>query len=319
MTLLALLSGRGFQSALEPAGTHAARIARLWDIFLIVSVVVWVLVMIALLMAAFRRRRAQHDETAGATNTVSIATGITAVTLFALLVSSVLTGRSIVDKTAPGALQLIVTGHQWWWQVEYDDPQKSNRFQDANEITIPVGVPVNIQLRSSDVIHSFWVPNLNGKQDLIPGHDGTIQLLANKPGVYRGQCAEFCGLQHAKMSLWINAVTPDEYAKWLASSRQPSKIPSTPEQRIGQQVFMSSPCPLCHTIQGTDAGGKTAPDLTHFASRRSIAAATLPNRRGYLAGWIVDPQHLKPGSQMPPMLMKQGELEPLLAYLESLQ
>ena len=135
-----------------------------------------------------------------------------------------------------------------------------------------MGVPVNIQLRSSDVIHSFWVPNLNGKQDLIPGHDGTIQLLANKPGVYRGQCAEFCGLQHAKMSLWINAVTPDEYAKWLASSRQPSKIPSTPEQRIGQQVFMSSPCPLCHTIQGTDAGGKTAPDLTHFASHRSIAA-----------------------------------------------
>jgi cytochrome c oxidase subunit 2 len=319
MTLLALLSDRGIQSALEPAGAHAARIARLWDIFLIVSVVVWVLVMIALFMAAFRRRRAPDEETGGATKTVSIATGITAVTLFALLISSVLTGRSIVDRTAPGALQLIVTGHQWWWQVEYDDPQQSNRFQDANEITIPVGVPVNIQLRSSDVIHSFWVPNLNGKQDLVPGHNGTIQLLANKPGVYRGQCAEFCGLQHAKMSLWINAVTPDDYAKWLASSRQPSKIPSTPEQRKGQQVFMSSPCPLCHTVQGTDAAGKTAPDLTHFASRRSIAAATLPNRRGYLAGWIVDPQHIKPGSQMPPMLMKQGELEPLLAYLESLQ
>jgi cytochrome c oxidase subunit 2 len=154
---------------------------------------------------------------------------------------------------------------------------------------------------------------------MIPGHDGTVQLLANRPGVYRGQCAEFCGLQHAKMSLWINALSRADYTKWLAAARQPSKIPSTPEQRKGQQVFMSSPCPLCHTIQGTDAGGKTAPDLTHFASRRSIASATLPNRRGYLAGWIIDPQHVKPGNQMPSMTIEQGDLDPLLAYLESLQ
>lgn len=319
MMELALLSGHGIQSTLEPAGEHAARIGRLWDIFLVVSVVVWVLVMIALFIATFRRRSAVSDATAGATKTVTIATAITAITLFGLLIASILTGRSIVDKTAPGALQLIVTGHQWWWQIEYDDPQKNNRFTDANEITVPVGVPVNIKLHSSDVIHSFWVPNLNGKQDLIPGHDGSIQLLANKPGVYRGQCAEFCGWQHAKMSLWINAVPRDEFAKWLAASRQPAKAPSTPEQRKGQQVFLSSPCPLCHTIQGTDAGGKTGPDLTHFASRRSIAAATLPNRRGYLAGWILDPQHVKPGSQMPTMLLDQGDLDPLLTYLESLQ
>jgi cytochrome c oxidase subunit 2 len=319
MIQLAFIAGRGIQSALEPAGAHAARIARLWDLFLGVSVVVYVLVIIALLLALRRRAIAEPGNPRGATMSVSVASAVTVVILFGLLIASVLTGRSIVDEALAGAQQVIVTGHQWWWQVEYDDPQKSNRFQDANEITIPVGVPVNIQLRSSDVIHSFWVPNLNGKQDMIPGHDGTVQLLANRPGVYRGQCAEFCGLQHAKMSLWINALSRADYTKWLAAARQPSKIPSTPEQRKGQQVFMSSPCPLCHTIQGTDAGGKTAPDLTHFASRRSIASATLPNRRGYLAGWIIDPQHVKPGNQMPSMTIEQGDLDPLLAYLESLQ
>jgi cytochrome c oxidase subunit 2 len=320
MNSFLFLAGAGIQSALEPAGEHAARIGHLWDIFLVVSAAVWLLVMMALLIAIARRN---HAETAGGSRrakmAVSIATAITGVIMFGLLTASVLTGRAIVDSAPRDVPQLKVTGRQWWWQVEYDDPDPSKRFTDANEIHIPVGVPVNVQLHSTDVIHSFWVPNLNGKQDLIPGHDGSIQLRAERPGVYRGQCAEFCGQQHAKMALWIDALTPSDYEKWLAASRQPSKIPSTPEERKGQQVFMSSPCPLCHTIQGTDANGKTGPDLTHFGSRRSIAAGTLPNRRGYLAGWILDPQHLKPGSQMPPMLLEEGELQPLLAYLESLQ
>lgn len=305
----------GIQSALEPAGVHADRIGTLWDVFLIVCSVVYVLVIAFLLVAL---RRWSNDERAVGTG-VAVAVGLTVVTLFGLLVSSVLTGRATAS-TQDAPIEITLTGRQWWWQFDYDHPDASKRFTTANELTIPVGIPVRIWLRSPDVIHSFWVPNLNGKQDLIPGKENNqIVLQATKPGVYRGQCAEFCGYQHAKMALWVNVVSPADYAKWIESQRQPSKIPSTPEQRKGLETFMRSPCPLCHTIQGTPANGKTAPDLTHFASRRSIAAGTVPNRRGFLAGWILDPQHIKPGAYMPPTQLEQGELEPLLAYLESLQ
>jgi cytochrome c oxidase subunit II len=305
---------KGIQSALEPAGLHADKIGTLWDSFLVVSAVVYVLVMLFLLVAL--RRRSQNEQ--GVRTGVAVAIGLTVVTLFGLLVSSVLTGRAIAsDQSAP--IEITLTGRQWWWQFDYDHTDASKRFTTANELTIPVGIPVKIWLKSPDVIHSFWVPNLNGKQDLIPGKDNQIVLQATKAGVYRGQCAEFCGFQHAKMAFWVNAVAPADYVKWVESQRQPSKIPSTPRQRKGQEVFMSSPCPLCHTVQGTPANGKTAPDLTHFATRRSIAAGTFPNRRGFLAGWILDPQHMKPGAFMPPTQLEQGELEPLLAYLESLQ
>jgi cytochrome c oxidase subunit 2 len=314
-----ILAARGIQSALEPGGVQADRIGDLWNVFLIVCAVVYVLVMIALCIALFRRRNAaQNESTRGAFGAVSIATGITTIILFALLVSSIFTSRGIASVTGD-AVRIEITGRQWWWQADYDAADKSKRFTTANEISIPVGVPVQIRLRSPDVIHSFWVPNLHGKQDAIPGHDGGIVLRADRPGIYRGQCAEFCGLQHAKMALWVNALSPADYARWVASQQASSTIPSSSQQRKGQEIFMSSPCPLCHNIQGTNASGKTGPDLTHFASRRSIAAGTLPNRRGLLAGWILDPQHIKPGAYMPPTLLNHGELEPLLAYLESLQ
>ncbi len=307
----------GLQSALQPAGVHAEKIGRLWDLFLIVSVTVYVLVLIFLAVALFRRHRFQTTERKAFT-AVSIATGITVITLFVLLVSSIFTGRGIASVTG-NAVRIELTGRQWWWQADYDHPDRSKRFSTANELTIPVGIPVYLRLRSPDVIHSFWVPNLHGKQDLIPGHDGGIILKATRAGIYRGQCAEFCGLQHAKMALWVHALAPTDYARWVESQRQPSQSPSTARQRKGQEVFMNSPCPLCHNIQGTNAAGKTGPDLTHFASRRSIAAATLPNRRAELSQWIVDPQHVKPGSYMPPMPLAPHDLEPLLDYLESLQ
>jgi cytochrome c oxidase subunit 2 len=318
MTVLAML--RGVQSALEPAGIQAERIARLWDVFLGVSVVVYAVVL-AFLAAALLRRRPEIVPNAvppRVRSAVSSAVGITVLILLGLLTASVFTGRSIAD-VPDDALQIAVIGRQWWWQIDYDDPDKSKRITTANELTIPVGVPVTFHLQSTDVIHSFWVPNLHGKRDLIPGKRATFTLRADKPGVYRGQCAEFCGYQHAKMALWINAVPAVEYARWVEASRRPSKVPSTPQERKGEEIFMSSPCPLCHTIQGTDANGKTAPDLTHFASRRSIAAGTLPNRRGFLAGWILDAQHIKPGSLMPPIVLEQGEVEPLVTYLESLR
>jgi len=317
MTILA----SGIQSALEPAGMQAEKIGRLWNLFLGVSVVVWVLVMLFLLAALLRRR---PEIIPNATSprvrlAVSIATGLTVLTLFGLLTASIFTSRGIAD-VPDRAIQIAVYGRQWWWQVEYDDVDKSRRFSTANELTIPVGVPVTLHLQSTDVIHSFWVPNLHGKRDLIPGKPAkTFTLQADRPGVYRGQCAEFCGYQHANMALWVTAVPMAEYLRWVDASRMPSKVPSTPKQRKGQEVFMNSPCPLCHTIQGTPASGRTGPDLTHFASRRSIAAGTVPNRRGFLGGWILDAQHIKPGSQMPSIPLEQGELEPLIDYLESLR
>ena len=311
----------GIQSALEPAGLQAERIGELWDLFLVVTTVVYVLVLFALLLALFRKRPEilPAATSPGVRMAVTIATGITVIVLFALLTASIFTGRSIADVPDRG-IQIAVYGRQWWWQVEYDDLDKSRRFTTANEITIPVGVPVTLHLQSSDVIHSFWVPNLHGKRDLIPGKPAkTLTIRADKAGVFRGQCAEFCGYQHANMALWVTALPPAEYAKWVEASRQPSKIPSTPKERKGLEVFLQSPCPLCHTIQGTPANGKTGPDLTHFAARRSIAAGTVPNRRGFLGGWILDAQHMKPGAYMPSMTLEQGELEPLITYLESLK
>jgi cytochrome c oxidase subunit II len=319
MIVLALVNGSN-QSALAPAGEYASHIGRLWNVFLAVSVVVYVLVLIALGLALFRRGRVAVAETPrGAVMAVSIAIGVTVLTLFGLLTASIFTSRSLASVSGGPMLQIKIKGHQWWWAVEYEEQQPSNRITTANEITIPVGVPVNLLLESPDVIHSLWIPNLHGKRDLIPGKKTSFVIKADRAGVFRGQCAEFCGQQHAKMALWVNAVSRDQYAQWAEAQRKPSKIPSDPVLRKGQDVFMASPCPLCHTIAGTPASGKTAPDLTHFASRRSIAAGTLPNRRGYLAGWILDPQHIKPGSFMPPMALEKGDVEPLVAYLESLR
>ena len=319
MIVLALVNG-GNQSVLAPAGEYAAHIGRLWNVFLVVTAVVYILVLIALGLALFRRGRMPAEETPrSAVMAVSVAVGITLVTLLGLLVASIFTSRSLASVRGGPMMQIKIKGHQWWWAVEYEEQRPSDRITTANEIAIPVGVPVNLLLESPDVIHSLWIPNLHGKRDLIPGKKTSFVIKADRPGVFRGQCAEFCGEQHAKMALWVNALPRDQYAKWAEAQRKSSKIPSNPVLRKGQDVFMASPCPLCHTIAGTPASGKTAPDLTHFASRRSIAAGTLPNRRGFLAGWILDPQHFKPGSFMPPTALEKGDVDPLIEYLESLQ
>jgi cytochrome c oxidase subunit 2 len=170
-----------------------------------------------------------------------------------------------------------------------------------------------------DVIHSFWVPNLHGKKDMIPGQVNTFWLQADRPGVFRGQCAEFCGFQHANMALYVVAEPEDQFARWQAQQRQPAPEPATDAQRKGRDVFMASSCVLCHAVAGTSAGGVTGPNLTHVASRLSLAAGTLPNTRGHLAGWIVDPQLQKPGNNMPPNLLSPHELQALLSYLETLR
>jgi len=311
----------GMQSALETAGPQAARIAHLWWVFLTVCSFVYVLVIAFLVVALRRGRRSELGRTGegGLTRAVATATGATVVILFVLLVASEGTGRALSPAADPSALYIRVTGHQWWWQVTYQDPSPDQQFETANEIHIPVGRPVVFILTSSDVIHSFWVPRLSGKMDLIPTHENTIWLRADQPGTYRGQCAEFCGLQHANMALLVIAEPAAQFEAWRRAQVAPARAPDTAARVHGQAIFTSLPCLVCHTVRGTPAGGRTAPDLTHLATRRTIAAGTLPNTRGHLAGWILDPQSAKPGNAMPPTLVAAADLPDLLDYLGSLQ
>ena len=245
--------------------------------------------------------------------------GLSVAALLGLLFQSIVTGRALDTLRSPDALRIQVTGNQWWWDVQYDNAVPSLRVTTANEIHIPVGKAVRFDLLSTDVIHSLWIPNLQGKIDLVPGRLNELWLRADQPGVYRGQCAEYCGLQHAKMALVVVADSPDDFERWLAANRAPASPPTTPEQQRGRDIVERGPCAMCHSIAGTSAGGRSAPDLTHLASRSTIGAGTLPNTTGYLAGWIADPQHIKPGNRMPPTGLNGEELQAVLAYLETLK
>jgi cytochrome c oxidase subunit 2 len=212
-----------------------------------------------------------------------------------------------------------VTAQLWLVHLLYRYSVPPRAPTTANEIHVPVGRPVVLELRSTDVIHSFWPPNLSAKRDLIPGHENSLWLQADAPGEYRGQCAEFCGHQHAKMAFLVVAEPPDSFAGWLARQRDTAATPADSLTRRGQEVFLGSACPMCHAIGGTPAGSRVGPDLTHLGSRRTLAAGTLPNTRGNLAGWIVNPQAIKPGAKMPPNALSPDDLQALLAYLETLR
>jgi cytochrome c oxidase subunit 2 len=309
------------QSALDPAGIQAARIEWLWWLMFWVCTGVFAAVLLALGLAIRRGRSADASRPAEGTLTMAVATasGVTIVILFGLLIASVATGRAIGSLGQPGALAIQITGYQWWWNVQYLHPQPSLRVTTANELHLPVGRPILFQIESGDVIHSFWVPNLHGKTDLIPGRQTSTWLQIDRPGVYRGQCGEFCGLQHAHMALVVIAEPADAFDKWLDAQRQPAPVPVNREETRGLNIVERGPCALCHTIRGTNAGGRTAPDLTHFASRSTIGAGTAPNTPGYLAGWIADPQHLKPGNRMPPTGLASEDLQAVVSYLRSLR
>jgi cytochrome c oxidase subunit 2 len=330
-----LFSGcAGVQSALDPAGPQAGSIGGLWWLMLYTLTAVFLSVMVVLVVAAFRPRGAGRGETAHAPETKPdagrerrmsrvVIGGIaaTVVILFVLLVSSFLTGRALysIAAASESALTVKVTGYQWWWKVQYDNQTAGYIVTTANEIHIPVGRPVLFKLTSNDVIHSFWVPNLHGKTDLIPGHETTTWIRADRAGVFRGQCAEFCGHQHAHMALTVVVESPEQFKTWYDAQLRAAAEPSTQEQARGRQVFMSSPCVMCHRIGGTDAGGAVGPDLTHLASRPTIAAGTLDNTRGNLAGWVMDSQQVKPGNRMPPNILEPEDLQALLDYLQSLK
>jgi cytochrome c oxidase subunit 2 len=248
-----------------------------------------------------------------------ILTIATAVVLFGLIILDFFAGNAIYAKPDPNALAIKVTGHQWWWEVQYKNPLPSEVMTTANEIHVPVGRPVKFELQSDDVIHSFWVPNMNGKKDLVPGHPATTWFTATRAGEFRGQCAEYCGEQHAHMRLVFIAQPPAEFEQWLSEQKKSAAEPTTDSQRRGRDLFLSHQCVMCHTIQGTNARATPGPDLTHIAGQKMLAAGELPNTRGYLAGWILNPQVLKPGVKMPPNDFTSDDLNALLDYLESLK
>lgn len=319
----------GIQSALNPSGPNAASLASLWWLMFYVCSAVYVLVLIFLAIAIKNGRRERDlnpvlnpspQTEKRRRNAVLSAVVVTTLVLFMFLLYSFSTGRSLTaDIANKNGLSIEVTGRQWWWEVRYNDVDASNIFTTANEIHIPVGVPVLFTLHGGDVIHSFWVPNLAGKKDLIPGKISTQWLQADKPGVYRGQCAEYCGLQHARMAFWIVADTPEQFIAWRRNQTQTSLPPATDSQRRGQQVFLSSSCVMCHAINGTTAGANFGPNLTHVGSRNTIAAATLSNTREHLSRWIVDSQQFKPGNKMPQNNLGQADLDAVVDYLQSLK
>jgi cytochrome c oxidase subunit 2 len=320
------------QSMWHASGTNAASIKELAIFFgLLLGAIFTIVIGFALLSLRRRHRGIKQEPLEGShqpsflteeklRTAVSIATGITVLILFGLTIVSVSVGRIVSGSIAPaGSLTVEVTGTQWWWKVRYANDDPSHVLLTANEIHIPVGQPVAIRGSSEDVIHSFWAPSLQGKRDLIPGRTTLEWLQADKPGEYRGQCAEFCGLQHAHMAFWVIAETPAQFGAWLDHQLQPAAEPSNEETKHGQTVFLESACVLCHAIRGTVAAAQVGPDLTHFGSRKTIAAGTLSNVKGNLAGWIADPQSIKPGTHMATLPIMPAEMQPLIDYLESLK
>jgi cytochrome c oxidase subunit 2 len=314
------------QSALYPDGDTARSILNLFWLFLAVCAVIWLIVMLMLLAAVLRRRAVAADlvlepEPAEERRIGWVVGGGVVATVIVLVVftlASFLTNKGFAEPR-PHGLTIKVTGHQWWWQVNYESHQADQTFETANEIHIPVGQPVKLDFESPDVIHSFWVPNLAGKQDLIPGRYTTLTIEADHPGIYRGQCAEYCGIQHAHMAMYVVAQTASDFAAWRAHQLQSATPPHTAELRHGFQVFQSSACAACHTISGTNAGGIVGPDLTHFGSRMTIAAGTARNSLGNLTGWIADPQRMKPYTRMPSVALTGPDLLAVSQYLESLK
>ena len=351
---LALVAGCTFAGPhhpLDAQGAQAERIASLFTGLTVVATITFVLVLAAWTIAA-RRGRARiargelADETEGAERRamrgVGIAVAVSALVLLAYVGASAATGRRIASmmtespplpaSASPAVraslaeanggdrpLTIEVTAKQWWWEFRYHDPDASRRLTTANELHIPVGRRIQIIGTASDVIHSFWVPNLHGKQDLIPGYRQTTWLRADTAGTWVGECGEFCGHQHAKMRFLVVAEEPDAFARWFTSNLAPAVEPADSVARRGRDVFLANACVTCHLIDGTPAASRVGPPLTHVASRKMLAAATIPNTRGSLAGWILDPQRIKPGVRMPPNQLAPSDLDALLTYLESLR
>lgn len=312
--------GSALHSVLDPRGWHAAQIHTLWLVMLWVCCTMYLLVLVFGVLAAIRKRReAGEIESRGLRRTLVVWATLIVLGLSSLTFMSYLTDRAVATGRRPADLHIDVTSHQWWWEIEYTDGDLQDHARTANELHLPVGRTSNIHLRSTDVIHSFWVPSLHGKVDLIPGRENVIEIRPEHSGVYRGTCAEFCGAQHAKMAFDVIAEPEGDFAKWRRQQLQPAADTDEPRARAGSDLFQQKACSLCHMISGTDANASVGPDLTHLASRTTLAAGALPNTPGALAIWLADPQSVKPGCRMPRIPLTGDELQALVAYLSSLK
>ena len=310
---LAALPGCGQrQSALHPAADHAATLMSLFQLMLWVCGIAYLLVVLFLGWSLVRRRAVATTGEQGVRAMLGIWIGLILVGLVILAVGSFLADRTL-GAASQQALRVRVTGHQWWWRIEYE-AGRGRWIETANELHLPMGVPVTLELRAADVIHSFWVPNLAGKMDVIPGRINRLTVTPRETGWFRGQCAEFCGTQHANMALVAKVERPGEFTRWLAHQAEPAA-----GEAAGRAIVEKGSCAVCHQIRGTGAQGRVGPDLTHLASRRTIAAGAAPLTRGSLRGWIIQPQAIKPGTSMPPSDLSPQDAEAVARYLETLR
>jgi len=316
--LLLVAACDGPQSALAPQGPQAREVAELWWLMAAGAVVLWLFV-VGCAVYATRVQPGAHEDFAGTAFIVGGGVALPVVVLSPLLVYSFLLARE--PAATPGAgLRIEVIGKQWWWEVRYFAPGADEPVIGANEVRLPVGQPVELSLRSTDVIHSFWIPSLAGKTDMVPGRVNRMVIQAETPGVFRGQCAEYCGGPHALMAFYAVAMAPGDFAPWLEHEARPARTSEEGLLAEGRELFLASGCDACHTIRGTPADGQLGPDLTHVGGRVSLGAGILPNNVGTIAGWIAGTQHLKPGNHMPSFNIFSGrELRALAAYLESLE
>jgi cytochrome c oxidase subunit 2 len=327
--LLGACSYQHYQSDFGAAATQDRQFLTLFWIFMAVCGVMYALV-IAFLIAGLARRRTEAETNVVETGrhhrshplmraTLIGWAALIGVGLAALSIASFFADRSMAEAATNEKLSITLTGNQWWWDIVYNSNDASKTMRTANELHLPVGVPTRILLNSADVIHSLWIPSLGGKQDLIPGRQNDITFVPRKIGIFRGQCAEFCGTQHAHMALVVVVQSYPDFIKWWDHQLQPAVAPRTPLQMAGYQYVTNGPCSACHNIGGTPASGTVAPDLTHLASRKSLAASTMPMSEGNLYGWVEDPQSLKPGVKMPTIGLEPDRLHAVVAYLETLK
>ncbi|MFJ6023524.1 c-type cytochrome [Brevundimonas sp. NPDC092305] len=302
---------------LDPAGPFAGPVNIVSWVLFGMGAVVLVIVLITLGVALFGPRR-WRTRLGGAKLIWIGGLAFPVVVLSALLIYGLGLTSHLSDEGAPGEMRVRVTGEMWWWRVAYLDDQGREAFKDANEIHIPTGRPVVFELESADVIHSFWVPRLGGKRDMIPGRRTFLRLQADEPGAYGGQCAEYCGGPHALMGLVVVAHAPAEFEAWRQRQAAPSPAAAIPAR--GAEVFRTAGCGACHSVNGTGFNGVAGPDLSHVGSRRTLGAGILPNNQGTLGGWISDSQSLKPGNRMPAYPVLSGQdLRAVSAWLDSLE
>jgi cytochrome c oxidase subunit 2 len=309
-------------STFSTASEAAERVSKLAWFMIILSAIIFAGVMIITAVAAFRNRsRSKTDVDLSDPGTGWIIWGgavFPGIVLAAIFIVS-LGAMGRFPESRP-VVTIHVTGHQWWWQLDYEFPQLPQQFRTANEIHIPIGRPVRLILTSADVIHSFWVPQLQGKLDVIPGDTNDLRLVARRAGRYTGACAEYCGAQHAHMGLTVVAEDTTSFKQWAAHQLTDAVPPHDSVTAAGQRLFAGGPCSLCHTVRGTPALAQVAPDLTHVGSRLTLAAGTLPNTLGNLEGWIANAQSLKPGTTMPTLSAYDGpQLHALAVYVSSLK